>query len=103
MLLASDRVSGYFPQTAPKPGLTARQRQHVERTRWQERFLNLATKPVLSLGTMVFKRTAETIANGLECCRVRNSLNSCQKMLGVSVPPQRRQAYGPLADATEKR
>ncbi len=65
MLLASDRVSGYFPQTAPKPGLTAHQRKHVERTVWQERFLNLATWPVLSIGTTVFKRTTESITKRL--------------------------------------
>jgi len=56
---------------------------------------------VLSLGAMVSKRTAETIAEGLERCRVRDVLDWCKKMLGVSVQSQRKQAYGPLAGATE--
>ena len=56
---------------------------------------------VLSLGAMVSKRTAETIAEGLERCRVRDVLDWCKKMLGVSVQSQRKQAYGTLARATE--
>jgi hypothetical protein len=56
---------------------------------------------VLSLGAMVSRRSAETIAEGTERCRVGDVLNWCKKMLGVSVQSQRKQAYGALAGATE--
>lgn len=55
---------------------------------------------VLSLGAMVSTRTAETIHEALERCRVRDVLKWCAEKLGVSVQSQRRQAYGDLKCAT---
>jgi len=55
---------------------------------------------VLSLGAMVSTRTAETIHDALERCRVRDVLKWCAEKLGVSVQSQRRQAYGDLKCAT---
>jgi len=55
---------------------------------------------VLSLGAMVSTRTAETIHEALERCRVRDVLKWCAEKLGVSVQSQRRQAYGKPKCAT---
>ena len=49
---------------------------------------------------MVSTRTAETIHDALERCRVRDVLKWCAEKLGVSVQSQRRQAYGDLKCAT---
>jgi hypothetical protein len=48
---------------------------------------------VLSLGAMVSKWTAESIAEALQRCRVRDVLDWCRKNLGPSVQSQRKQAY----------
>jgi len=47
---------------------------------------------VLSLGAMVSTRTAETIHQALERCRVRDVLKWCAEKLGVTVQSQRKQA-----------
>src|SRR5208282_3016837 len=49
---------------------------------------------------MVSTRTAETIHEALERCRVRDVLKWCAEKLGVSVQSQRRQAYGKPKCAT---
>jgi hypothetical protein len=56
---------------------------------------------VLSLGAMVSKRTAETIGEALERCKVREVLDWCSKMLGKSVQSQRIQAFKALEGATK--
>jgi hypothetical protein len=56
---------------------------------------------VLSLGAMVSTWTAQTIAEALERCRVRDVLDWCRRRLGQSVQSQRKQAYGPLVGATK--
>jgi hypothetical protein len=56
---------------------------------------------VLSLGAMVTKRTAESVAEALEKCRVRDVLDWCRKALGVTVQSQRKQAYSPPKRATK--
>jgi hypothetical protein len=56
---------------------------------------------VLSLGAMVSTRTAETIHQALERCRVRDVLKWCTETLGVTVQSQRRQAYGKHKCATD--
>ncbi len=56
---------------------------------------------VLSLGAMVSTRTAETIHQALERCRVRDVLKWCAQKLGVTVQSQRRQAYGKPKCATD--
>jgi hypothetical protein len=56
---------------------------------------------VLSLGAMVSKRTAETIGEALERCRVRDVWDWCDKMLGRSIQSQRRRAFRALQGATE--
>jgi hypothetical protein len=58
---------------------------------------------VLSLGAMVSKWTAESIADALEGCRVRDVLDWCRKNLGVTVQSQRRQAYATTRSATKPR
>jgi len=58
------------------------------------------TGMVLSLGAMVSKRTAQSIGEALEQCRVRDVRNWCQKNLGRTVQSQRRQAYGAGKGAT---
>jgi hypothetical protein len=55
---------------------------------------------VLSLGAMVTSLTAETIAEALERCRVRDVLNWCKEKLGESVQSQRRKAYSKPKCAT---
>ena len=54
---------------------------------------------VLSLGAMVSKRTVPSVAEALEKCRVRDVLDWCRKMLGMTVQSRRKQAYGPLRRA----
>ena len=56
---------------------------------------------VLSVGAMVSKRSAESIREGLEMCRVRDVWDWCKQKLGQSVQSQRKQAYGQLAGATK--
>ena len=56
---------------------------------------------VLSLGAMVSQWTAESLAEALERCRVRDVLAWCRKMLGESVQSQRERAYRQLASATK--
>ena len=56
---------------------------------------------VLSLGAMVSKWTAESLAEALEQCRVRDVLAWCRKTLGESVQSQRERAYGQLKSATK--
>jgi hypothetical protein len=56
---------------------------------------------VLSLGAMVSRWTAESLAEALERCRVRDVLAWCREMLGESVQSQRERAYGQLASATK--
>ncbi|MGO9913578.1 MAG: hypothetical protein ACLQIB_02525 [Isosphaeraceae bacterium] len=56
---------------------------------------------VLSLGAMVSQWTAESIAEALERCRVRDVLAWCRKMLGELVQSQRERAYRPLESATK--
>ncbi len=55
---------------------------------------------VLSLGAMVTSLTAETIAEALERCRVRDVLKWCREKLGESVQSQRRKAYSEPKCAT---
>ena len=56
---------------------------------------------VLSLGAMVSKRTAASLGEALDRCRVRDVLDWCKAKLGMSVQSQRKQAYGRLAGATK--
>ena len=55
---------------------------------------------VLSLGVMVSKLTAETIAEALERCRVKDVWDWCREKLGVSVQSLRKQAYAKPKCAT---
>jgi hypothetical protein len=56
---------------------------------------------VLSVGAMVSKRSAESIREGLEMCRVRDVWDWCKEKLGQSVQSKRKQAYGQPAGATK--
>jgi hypothetical protein len=56
---------------------------------------------VLGLGAMVSQWTAESLAEALEQCRVRDVLAWSREMLGESVQSQRERAYGQLASATK--
>jgi hypothetical protein len=56
---------------------------------------------VLSLGTMVSKRTAEDVAQSLERCRVKDVAAWCRKKIGVTVQSQRKQAYSQPKRATD--
>jgi hypothetical protein len=58
---------------------------------------------VLSLGAMVSSWTAESIGEALERCRVRDVMDWCREMLGVSVQSQRKRAYAHAVGATEMR
>jgi hypothetical protein len=59
------------------------------------------TPLVLSLGAMVSKRTAETIAAALERCRVRDVRDWCRENIGASVQSLRKQAYAKPKCATK--
>ncbi len=48
---------------------------------------------VLTVGAMVGQLTAETVANALERCRVKDVLYWCHKMLGPTIQSQRKLAY----------
>ena len=50
---------------------------------------------VLSLGTMVSKRSAEDVAQALERCRVRDVTSWCRKKIGETIQSKRKQAYSP--------
>ena len=56
---------------------------------------------VLSLGAMVSKWTAESLAKALEQCRGRDVLDWRRDMLGESVQSQRKRAYSQVASATK--
>jgi hypothetical protein len=56
---------------------------------------------VLSLGAMVSEWTAGEVVEALERCRVKDVVDWCRKMIGVTVQSQRKQAYGHPECATD--